>query len=65
MSTPDSTPTVVLVLGAFVDASSWTGVIAELKAAFNPKLDPYYSDKIDIPPYTTFTMDQLIDCKGP
>ena len=39
--------------------------MAELKAAFNPKLDPYYSDKIDIPPYTSFTMDQLIDCKGP
>jgi ribose transport system substrate-binding protein len=39
--------------------------MAELKAAYNPKLDPYYSDKIDIPPYTTFTMDQLIDCKGP
>jgi len=28
-----STPTVVLVHGAFVDASSWNGVIAELKAA--------------------------------
>ena len=33
MSTSDSTPTVVLVHGAFVDASSWNGVIAELKAA--------------------------------
>ena len=33
MSTPDLTPTVVLVHGAFVDASSWNGVIAELKAA--------------------------------
>ena len=38
---------------------------AELKKAYNPKLDPYYSDKIDIPPYTSFTMDQLIACKGP
>jgi pimeloyl-ACP methyl ester carboxylesterase len=28
-----TTPTVVLVHGAFVDASSWNGVIAELKAA--------------------------------
>jgi ribose transport system substrate-binding protein len=36
-----------------------------LKTAYNPKLDPYYSDKIDIPPYTHFTMDQLIACKGP
>ena len=33
MSTSDVTPTVVLVHGAFVDASSWNGVIAELKAA--------------------------------
>ena len=32
MSTPDIAPTVVLVHGAFVDASSWNGVIAELKA---------------------------------
>jgi hypothetical protein len=29
----DTTPIVVLVHGAFVDASSWNGVIAELKAA--------------------------------
>jgi len=29
----DATPTVVLVHGAFVDASSWNGVIAELEAA--------------------------------
>jgi hypothetical protein len=33
MSTSDLTPTVVLVHGAFVDASTWNGVIAELKAA--------------------------------
>ena len=33
MSTSDITPTVVLVHGAFVDASSWNGIIAELKAA--------------------------------
>ena len=39
--------------------------LAELKKAYNPKLDPYYSDEINIPPYTSFTMDQLIDCKGP
>ena len=33
MSTSDIPPTVVLVHGAFVDASSWNGVIAQLKAA--------------------------------
>jgi pimeloyl-ACP methyl ester carboxylesterase len=30
---PATTPTVVLVHGAFADASSWSGVIAELQAA--------------------------------
>jgi hypothetical protein len=29
----DTTPTAVLVHGAFVDASNWNGVIAELEAA--------------------------------
>ena len=33
MSASDSTPTVVLVHGTFVDASSWNGVIPELRAA--------------------------------
>jgi ribose transport system substrate-binding protein len=37
----------------------------QLKNAYNTKLDPYYSDKIDVPPYTNFSMDQLIACKGP
>ena len=39
--------------------------MAELRKAYNTRLDPYYSDKIDIPPYTNFSMDQLIACKGP
>ena len=33
MSTSDLTPTVVLVHGAFVDASSWNGVIAGIDAS--------------------------------
>ena len=37
----------------------------QLKKAFDAKLDPYYSVAINIPPYTTFTMDQLVGCKGP
>src|SRR5579859_2012779 len=45
MSTPDIThtdaaPTVVLVHGAFVDASSWTGVMAELNRAGLDALAP-------------------------
>ena len=31
MTAPSSTPTVVLVHGAFADASSWSGVIATLQ----------------------------------
>ncbi len=41
-----------------------TGLDA-LKKASNSKLDPYYSVAIDIAPYTSFTMDQLLACKGP
>jgi ribose transport system substrate-binding protein len=37
----------------------------QMKAAYNPKLDPYYSVAIDVPPYTHFTMEQLLACKGP
>ena len=40
MSTPDIAPTVVLVHGAFVDASRWNGVIAELKAAASTSWRP-------------------------
>jgi ribose transport system substrate-binding protein len=37
----------------------------KLKAAYNPKLDPFYSVAIAVPPYTHYTMDQIIGCKGP
>jgi ribose transport system substrate-binding protein len=37
----------------------------KIKAAYDPKLNPYYSVAINIPPYTHFTMDQLLGCKGP
>jgi pimeloyl-ACP methyl ester carboxylesterase len=36
----ENTPTVVLVHGAFADASSWNGVIAELKSRGIPALAP-------------------------
>ena len=32
----------------------------KMKAAYNPKLDPYYSVAINVPPYTHFTMEQLL-----
>ena len=38
--------------------------MSELKAAYNPKLDPYFS-VATVPPYTHYTPEQLISCKGP
>ncbi len=42
-----------------------TRAFAELKAAYNPKLDPFYSVAIDVKPYTQYDMDQILACKGP
>jgi ribose transport system substrate-binding protein len=39
--------------------------IAELKKAYNPKLDPFYSVAIEVAPYTDYTMAQILACKGP
>ena len=36
-----------------------------LKTAYNAKLDPFYSVAIDVKPYTKYTMDQILGCKGP
>ena len=38
--------------------------MSELKAAYNSKLDPYFS-VATVPPYTHYTPEQLISCKGP
>ncbi len=38
--------------------------IDKLKAAYNPKLDPFFS-VATVPPYTHYTPEQLIACKGP
>jgi ribose transport system substrate-binding protein len=38
--------------------------VDQLKAAYNPKLDPYFS-VATVPPYTHYTPEQLISCKGP
>jgi ribose transport system substrate-binding protein len=32
---------------------------------YNPKLPPTYSTFTEVKPYTTFTPDQLSQCKGP
>jgi ribose transport system substrate-binding protein len=39
--------------------------IGKLKTAYNPKLDPFYGIAVDVKPYTTYTLDQILACKGP
>ena len=38
---------------------------AQLAAAANPLLDPEWPVSVSIPDWTTYTMDQIIACKGP
>jgi ribose transport system substrate-binding protein len=39
--------------------------IAKLKQAYDPKLDPFYGIAVQVPPYTTYTKEQILACKGP
>ena len=39
--------------------------VDKLKQYHDPKLDPYYSMAFSVPPYTTYTKEQLLACKGP
>ncbi len=39
--------------------------MAKLKKAYDPKLDPFYGIAFEVKPYTTYTMDQIVACKGP
>ena len=36
-----------------------------LKTNYDPKLDPYYSMDYQVKPWTTYTKEQLLACKGP
>jgi ribose transport system substrate-binding protein len=38
---------------------------AKLAAAANPALDPEWPVSVSIPGWTTYTMEQVIACKGP
>ncbi len=52
-----------------VDPSLWDNTSDEGKAmiagAQNPNLDPEWPVSVSIPGWTTYTMDQVIACKGP
>ena len=38
---------------------------AKIEAGQNPDLDPEWPVSVSIPDYTTYSMDQIIECKGP
>ena len=37
----------------------------QLMAAANPNLDPEWPVSVSIPGWTNYSMEQIIDCKGP
>lgn len=57
-------PHVVKITPTVWDNTSAAGM-EELKKAYNAKLDPFYSVAINVPPYTHYTMQQILACKGP
>ena len=52
-----------------VDPALWENVTdegkAKLAAAANPNLSPEWPVSVSIEGWTTYTMDQIIACKGP
>ena len=36
-----------------------------IKGAYDPKIDPFYSGAVTVDGSTTYTQDQILDCKGP
>jgi ribose transport system substrate-binding protein len=49
-----------------INPEVWDGSdAAKLKSEFDPKLDPYYSVAVSVKPYTTYTREQILACKGP
>jgi len=39
--------------------------LAQMKAAYDSRLGPYYSTTVSIPDYTTFTKEELLACEAP
>jgi ribose transport system substrate-binding protein len=57
-------PKVVKITPTLWDNTTDAGM-ATLKKAFDPKLDPFYSVAIEVAPFTSYTMPQILACKGP
>ena len=39
--------------------------VDDLKKAYDPKLDPFYGVAYEVKPYTSYSMAQILACKGP
>jgi ribose transport system substrate-binding protein len=49
-----------------INPQVWDGSdTAKLQSEYDPKLDPYYSVAVDVKPFTTYTREQILACKGP
>ena len=57
-------PHVIKIKPAVWDNTSDAG-IAQLKKVYNPKLDPFYGVAYEVKPYTTYSLAQILACKGP
>jgi len=55
----------LIILTPEVWANTNAAGMAKLNAAYDAKLDPYYSVDTSVPPYTSFTRRQLLACQGP
>ena len=55
----------LIILTPEVWANTNAAGMAKLNAAYDAKLDPYYSVDTSVPPYTSFTRSQLLACQGP
>jgi ribose transport system substrate-binding protein len=57
-------PHVIKITPAVWDNTSEAN-IANLKKAYDPKLDPFYGVAFEVKPYTNYSMAQILACKGP
>ncbi|MGD0721864.1 MAG: ABC transporter substrate-binding protein [Roseiarcus sp.] len=57
-------PHVIKITPAVWDNTSDSHV-ADLKKVYDSKLDPFYGVAFEVKPYTTYSMAQILACKGP
>ncbi len=57
-------PHVIKITPAVWDNTSDAN-IANLKKAYDPKLDPFYGVAYEVKPYTSYSMARILACKGP